>query len=438
MCNIYRRAGAVFCTFGVILMFMAGLLFNVSAADSNNGTLTMTCKQDDFGIAGMTWQLYDVGEKRGNNYVLTGDFADYFIDLSKIMEDSESMTEAASTLSNYAVLDDIYPDSVGRTNGYGVVQFSGLESGLYLAVGNKVKIDSVSYFPTPFLFEINGESKTINAYPKFITKYTLPGQTDRFTLRKIWANASLVTDKPPALSIQIYEDGDLFDTIQLTEEDNWTYSWEGDASSEWRVKEVNVPPGCFVMYRNNEVQFVIMNSYDNDLLAMVTTTTTTTTVTSTTTTVTPLPATESKDTTTTTQFDDSGDFSRTTTTTTVIESSTTTTQIDDSGDFSRTTSTTTTATGVLPATSTVDSETTTTTTTDSDSTTSTATTSTSTERTSRSSSSRQTSRNTTVTTSSEKLPQTGQLWWPVPVMLFSGLIFIAVGARLLLNSRKED
>lgn len=32
--------------------------------------------------------------------------------------------------------------------------------------------------------------------------------------------------------------------------------------------------------------------------------------------------------------------------------------------------------------------------------------------------------------SSEKLPQTGQLWWPVPVMSAGGLVMLVVGAKL--------
>ena len=31
MCKVYKRIGAVFCTFGIILMFIAGMMFNISA-----------------------------------------------------------------------------------------------------------------------------------------------------------------------------------------------------------------------------------------------------------------------------------------------------------------------------------------------------------------------------------------------------------------------
>lgn len=54
-----------------------------------------------------------------------------------------------------------------------------------------------------------------------------------------------------------------------------------------------------------------------------------------------------------------------------------------------------------------------------------------------------TTSSTTVTASStnntssgsEKLPQTGQLWWPVPILTACGLIFIFIGIRLRAKNR---
>ena len=44
---------------------------------------------------------------------------------------------------------------------------------------------------------------------------------------------------------------------------------------------------------------------------------------------------------------------------------------------------------------------------------------------------------TSITTApAEKLPQTGQLWWPVPLLAGGGIVFIAMGLRI--RSRKEN
>ena len=42
----------------------------------------------------------------------------------------------------------------------------------------------------------------------------------------------------------------------------------------------------------------------------------------------------------------------------------------------------------------------------------------------------------TINKTSDKLPQTGQLWWPVLVLLFAGAICLLVGRAL--RDRKEE
>ncbi len=472
MCKVYKRIGAVFCTFGIILMFIAGLMFNTSAAEQKKGSLTLTCENEGVALANMNWMIYKVGEVKDDVYSLTDEFANYPVDLSKIMESTETMTEAASTLSNFAVLDEIFPELMTRTNSDGVAIFKNLEPGLYLAVGNRLKIDSMSYFPTPFLVQINGND--ISSYPKFMVKYTLPGEMDRFSLRKIWANATIVDNIPDNLTIEIYKDGELFDTVTISPETNWTYSWDGDASSEWRVKEVTVPGGCFVMYRNNEVQFIIMNSYDSDLLAKVTTTATT--AASTIQTVTTVVSNDDYTSSTTkNSLIDIYDGTATTVTSTVsgyVQNATTVSSnngtiittvkntLNDFGNASSTVYTTPIPTGVQPGGSSVSGNGTGTVTTVSgdkgtgtgtvgtgietyptDTNGSVITTKVTTKKGDSGDSgnkSTKSSKGIVTTTSIEKLPQTGQLWWPVPVMLLGGLIFVAIGLRLLLDNRKED
>ncbi len=457
MCKMYKRIGAVFCTFGIILMFIAGLMFNVSAADEEFGSLKLTCEHENVNLSGMTWKVYRIGESNGSTYALTGDFADYPVDLSKIMESTDTMTEAASTLSNFAVLDNLPPTTGGRANDNGVLTVRSLERGLYLVVGSKLKIGNVSYFPTPFLVEIGGgEGMNVEAYPKFMVKKTLPGETERFVVRKVWANATIVEDIPPSLTIEIYEDEELFDTVEMTAEDKWTYSWDGSADSEWRVKEVSVPAGCFVMYRNNEVQFVIMNTYDNELLARVTTAVAPETTVHADTVTTVVSSNYVPDTTT----KDNGGGEQTmprvsTVTDTGVEPVThVTTTKDESGEEGTKTRVSVTTlqsqqpgvsgsiTGTVTTVSGEEGTGTETYPTDKNgSTITTASTSKKddTEKTTKSIKSTKSTKTTkTTTTTIEKLPQTGQLWWPVPVMLFGGLIFVAVGLRLLLDNRKED
>lgn len=438
MRRMYKKLGAVLCALGMVLMLAAGLTVNVSAAEKSE-SLILYCKEDDIVLSDMQWSIYKIGKKSGNKYTLSGDFANYPVILGNLT--AESMTETASTLENFAILDSLSPERKGITDNNGMIRFENLEVGLYLACGKSIKIEDYTFVPAPIIFEVDGSKKEVNGYPKFRIKRTLPGDIERYAVRKIWANADGVTDKPVEIAVEIYENNEIYDTIKLNQENNWTYSWEGDVSSEWRVKEVTVPAGCFVMYRNNTTQYIIMNNYDNELLRQTTTTTTVTTkATVTTTHTSPLDTGSTKETTLTTV---------TTTRTGPIDNGedtkTTTTGSKDVKPEESTTSTgqsvtVTTVSGDL-TTSSTDSDTSTSSTSDiTISSTKTTTTKKSNNSSGGGGNSNRTSKSTAKTTTKaiEKLPQTGQLWWPVPVMLFGGMIFVAIGLRLLFNSRRED
>lgn len=428
MRKMYKRLGAVLCALGMVLMLAAGLTVNVSAAEKSE-SLILYCKEDDFILSGMQWSIYKIGKKSGNKYTLSGDFANYPVILGGLTE--ESITETASTLENFAMLDSLSPERKGITDNNGVIRFENLEVGLYLACGKSVKREDYTFVPVPIIFEVDGSKKEIDGYPKFRIKRTLPGDIERYAVRKIWANADGVTDKPVEIAVEIYENNVVYDTVKLSQENNWTYSWEGDVSSEWRVKEVTVPAGCFVMYRNNTTQYIIMNNYDNELLRQTTTTTTVTT----THTVPMDTKSTSRTAVTTTRTGpiDGGEDTRTTTT------GSKDVKPEDSTTFTGQSATVTTVSGDLTASST-DNDTSTSSTSDITISGTKTTTINESNNSSGGGNSNRTSKSTAKTTTKAigKLPQTGQLWWPVPVMLFGGMIFVAIGLRLLFNSRRED
>ena len=37
-----------------------------------------------------------------------------------------------------------------------------------------------------------------------------------------------------------------------------------------------------------------------------------------------------------------------------------------------------------------------------------------------------------------KIPQTGMLWWPVPLLVCGGLLFVVLGCRMRRRNREEN
>lgn len=331
--KFYRCLKAFLCTLGAVLWLVTGVLFTASA-DTVTGTLTLICRTDDVTLTGLHWDLYRVGSRIGPDFVLDGDFSDYQVDLTDFS--AEGMSNAAKSLENYAVVDGIPPLASGETDTDGLMKFENLVPGLYLLSGTDLVIGTTTYVPSTLLLEIDssGQSVDLDAYPKIIYRID-SSEVVIYTVKKIWRTEDgQPVDTTAPIIAEIYCNNELYETITLSDENDWTYTWEGESTDEWRVKEVNIPDNCTVVYDSNETQFAIVNTVSPPI---VTTTTTITT------------------------------SNKTETTTTTKVTVTTTKKPND-----------------------------------------------------------------------EKIPQTGQLWWPVPLLGLLGIICIAVGFRICSLENNES
>ena len=231
----------------------------VSAADK---TLTLICRRDDIVLTGMQWKIYKVGERREGDFVLTGEFAGYPVYLKDMTE--SDVADAAKTLESYAIADGIQPIAAGKTDTNGELAFTGLEDGLYLATGKILKVDSVYYVPSSLLIEVRNEgaSFSYDAYPKFYFA-TLSEESKTYKVKKVWIdNDDAYFARPTYVTVDLYCEGELRDTITLNESNNWEYQWlDLDPLAEWRVVEREIPVKYGVVIDFNETQYLIKNSY---------------------------------------------------------------------------------------------------------------------------------------------------------------------------------
>ncbi len=317
--KLHRIGAIILSILCAALTMISTISFNVSAAEE--GSLTLICRSEDVTLTGMQWKIYYAGYRDGNDFVLGGDFADYPVKLDDLS--AEAITAAAETLENYAVIDKIASIAEGETDSNGEIQFKNLRTGMYLVSGKELYVDKTIYIPSAILIEVSDGNVDLDAYPKFYLDVS-GSEFERYTVKKIWENdENALSDRTASITVEIYCDETLNETVTLNGENNWTYEWTAQKGHSWRVIETNVPDKYTVSYRSNETQFAVINSHQTE--------------------------------------------------TTVTTTSTTITNV------------------------------------------------------------------TTTTTKSEpKLPQTGQLWWPVPILALGGMIFVGIGCRLLARNKKED
>ena len=63
------------------------------------------------------------------------------------------------------------------------------------------------------------------------------------------------------IAVQLLENGTVVDTVTLSKENNWEYTWENlDGCSRWQVAEANVPDGYTVAITQEGTVFIMTNT----------------------------------------------------------------------------------------------------------------------------------------------------------------------------------
>ena len=142
------------------------------------------------------------------------------------------------------------------TNKDGKVTFDNLELGLYMAVQNN-KIEGYSTFSS-FLIKI---PETIDN--KWIYKIEAKPKTDIFKtmelkVQKMWFN--MYYDIPDKITVALMKDEEIIQTAELGNFNDWTYTFKDIPKYDsYIVKELDVPKGFKVVYRDYSNVYLIVN-----------------------------------------------------------------------------------------------------------------------------------------------------------------------------------
>ncbi len=418
----------------LLVLWVAVGVTHVQAGNETYSLTIVAVTEDDVVLDGMEWSVYCVGYVSDDGeIVLSGEFAN----LPIAIEDTSAatLTDVSATLASYVRINGYTAFYTGTTDKNGYVTIAGLQDYVYLFVGTTVEMDGVYYAPSPFLLTpASYDASEFIATAKYSTLNQGGGAWD-YELMKIWANDTGAQYMRTDIAVAIYQDGVLFETITLNEANEWYYAWSSDTYHEWTVVEVEVPTPYTVTYRSSATEFVIINSMSDQDLEIYSTEPTTLddsedasdgdddSSQDTTGATEPTEADSdsetgsgSSDSDSSKEEGDSSDEQDSESTGDRDEDSSSSNDTDSSDDEQEEDSDTSSNDGDDSS----DDE-------DSSTEEDTDTTSGSTD--SDDSSSEDTT-TTIETVTSSKLPQTGQLWWPVPILAVTGMLLTAIGLRM--------
>lgn len=224
---------------------------------------TFTLQYDLSDAAFWLYRVADVSES--GEFSAAGEFASYAVVLTD--QDSAGWRALAETLDGYVQRDGLEPAETGRTSQEGILTFSGLKPGLYLVLGESAEKDGTVYDPMPFLVSLPGLDETddwvydVTSKVKY-DKHAIPSKemTERKVI-KIWKDEGQENSRPKEISVQLLCDGKVYDTVSLSADNDWRYTWEElDADCRWQIVEKDVPEGYTVSASFEGSTFVLTNT----------------------------------------------------------------------------------------------------------------------------------------------------------------------------------
>lgn len=243
------------CAVLVCLILLACLPMQIFAAGridtTKDADLTIHYVDNGQPIVNAQFDLYlvaDVDEYA--RMTLKEEFKDYPI----AGLDKDGWLKLAATLKGYVQRDHIKPVDSAHTDENGTIAFptegKSLKAGLYLVIGYRATTpDFYTYCATPFMVCLPGENLEENVWeysqiaePKFSKDFNPPDEEgDKVITRKaikIWDDEGYDSLRPENITVQLLCDSDVYDEQLLNKENNWRYSWDNlEPDHDWYVVE---------------------------------------------------------------------------------------------------------------------------------------------------------------------------------------------------------
>lgn len=262
----------ILCLFIAVLMLPVNI-FSAGLIAESEATLTIAFKAGDTAIKNAAFSLYRVGDvDQYGVYTLTEAFSGSSVDLKG--HEATYWQEVTEVLEAYQSRNKIPADYTGKTDSNGMLEFKGLEKGLYLVIGTKKTQDGRTYTPSafltalPLLDDVNNEwMYSVTVSPKYTSKTNGGGGSSYVSRKviKVWADEDYEHNRPKSVRIVLLKDGAAHETVTLNDANDWKYEWTKLSDSyTWTIAEEEVPEGYKVSMTKSGNTYVITNTYKPD------------------------------------------------------------------------------------------------------------------------------------------------------------------------------
>lgn len=271
MNKFFRRLGISIGTLLIVALLMPMTAFAAGYIDPDQSAeLNIHYIDEGKALPGAQFSIYRIADiDKYSQITVNETFAPYIKeDLTTYGQDE--WAALASTLKGYVARDEITASMTETTDPNGELVVTA-QPGLYLVVGNRVTTRGhYTYTATPFIVQLPGKEADLNmwdysvdVYPKYLKEHFSSGDDTSITRKvlKIWDDKGYESIRPENVTVQLLCDGTVQDTVTLNKENNWRFAWDNlSPEHEWLVVEKE--QGQYAVTTTQQgVTFTITNKY---------------------------------------------------------------------------------------------------------------------------------------------------------------------------------
>lgn len=185
------------------------------------------------------------------HFTFGAEYAEYGLSLEQV-DDGQSAMDVLAYITEKSIV-----GSSGYTDDAGYICFENLPLGIYL-VAQTGEVAGFS-MTVPFYvcmpsFEDGALQYDVDATPKVDVEILVD-----LSVKKVWNDDG--EERPSQVKVALYLDEEVYDTVILSEANDWSYVWEDIPKSDaWSVKEIDVPDGYTASYKQDGLSFVVENT----------------------------------------------------------------------------------------------------------------------------------------------------------------------------------
>lgn len=234
----------------------------------NECSLTVSCICAGTAFSGSTVKLYKIADVSADyQYSPTSSFESSRLVLNGVQTHGE-WNVIRSTLETHILAEKLREDLACVTDSNGRAYFEALTPGLYLATAERMTTDEkVCVFDSalialPALDADGFWQYHVDVSPK--SKAVLFDEIDKemeFKVLKLWKDANNTVSRPENIEVEIFCNGSSYQTVLLSEDNHWTYTWTAKADGlDWKVVERNIPSGYTATVEERGTTFTLTNT----------------------------------------------------------------------------------------------------------------------------------------------------------------------------------